>query len=135
MTTVADEEAKSLDLESQLTVLLVVTCSLQLGALATRVAKRWRAALAMAGTNTALSFAFSLMILAEFLQSRERMKPWLAVLLLLVLQVAAAVAAAIGLAKRKESGWLFWPVWLWNFVMVYELVRLRFFFLSGWSFG
>ena len=133
MTTVADEEAKSLELETQFTVLLVVTCSLQLGALATRVAKRRRAALAMAGTNTALSFAFSLMTFAEFLQSRERMKFLLAVLL--VPQWAAAVAATIGLAKRRESGWLFWPVWLWNFVMVYELVRLRFFFLSGWSFG
>lgn len=124
-----------MELETQFTVLLVVTCCLQLGALAMRVTKRSRAAFAMAGTNTALSFAFSLMIFAEFLQSRERMKPWLLVLVVLTLQVAAAVAAVIGLAKRRESGWLFWPVWLWNFVMIYELVRLRFFFLSGWSFG
>jgi hypothetical protein len=114
-----------LDLETQLNVLLVVTCSLQLGALATRVAKRSRAALALAGTNTALSFGFNLMIFAEVLQNRERIEFWLA--LLLVLQVAAVVAAAIGLAKRRESGWLFWPVWLSNFVMVYELVCLRFF--------
>ena len=106
---------------------------MQLGALATRVTRHKRAALALAGTNTALAFVFSLMIFAEFLQSHERMKPLLAVLL--VPQWAAAVAAAIGLAKRRESGWLFWPVWLWNFVMIYELVRLRFFFLSGWSFG
>jgi hypothetical protein len=77
------------------------------------------------------------MIFAEFVQSHERREFWEAVLLvlLLVLQVAAAVAAAIGLAKRRESGWLFWPMWLWNFVMVYELVHLRFFLLSGWSFG
>ena len=135
--TVPDEEAKSLGLDTPLDVLLVVTGSLQLGALGTRVAKRKRAALAMAGTNTALALAFSLMIFAEFLQSHERRELWEAVLLvlLLVLQMAAAVAAAIGLAKRRESGWLFWPVWLWNFVMVYELVRLRFFLLSGWSFG
>ena len=135
--TVPDEEAKSLGLDTPLDVLLVVTGSLQSGALGTRVAKRRRAALALAGTNTALAFAFSLMIFAEFLQSHERREFWEAVLLvlLLVLQVAAAVAAAIGLAKRRESGWLFWPVWLWNFVMVYELVRLRFFFMSGWSFG
>jgi hypothetical protein len=80
-----------------------------------------------------VAFAFSLLIFAEF-QSHERMEPWLAVLL--VLQVAAAVAVAIGLAKRRESGWwLFWPVWLWNFVMICELVRLRFFFLRGWNFG
>ena len=133
MITVAGREAKSLHLELPLNVLLVVTCSLQLGALATRVARRKRAALAMAGTNTALAFAFSLLIFAEFLQSHEKREPWLAVLL--VLPVAAAVAAAIGLAKRRESGWLFWPVWLWNFVMIYELVRLRFFFLSGCTFG
>lgn len=45
------------------------------------------------------------------------------------LQAAAAGVAAIGLAKRRESGrWLFWPVWLWNFVMVYALVYLKFFF-------
>ena len=135
--TVPDEEVKSLGLDAPLDVLLVMTGSLQLGALGTRVAKRSRAALALAGTNTALAFAFSLMIFAEFLQSHERRELWEAVLLvlLLVLQMAAAVAAAIGLAKRRESGWLFWPVWLWNFVMVYELVRLRFFLLSGWSFG
>jgi uncharacterized membrane protein YoaK (UPF0700 family) len=135
--TVPDEEVKSLGLDAPLDVLLVVTGSLQLGALGTRVAKRRRAALALAGTNTALAFAFSLMIFAEFLQSHERREFWETVLLvvLLVLQVAAAVAVAIGLAKRRESGWLFWPVWLWNFVMVYELVRLRFFLLSGWSFG
>jgi hypothetical protein len=42
--------------------------------------------------------------------------------------VAAAVATTIGPAKRKESGWLFWPVWLWNFAMIYSLVGLRFFF-------
>ena len=51
MTTVADEEAKRLDLETLFTVLLVVTISLQLGALAARVAKRRRAALAMAGAG------------------------------------------------------------------------------------
>jgi len=128
---------KSLGLETPLDVLLVVTSSLQLGALGTRVAKRRRAALALAGTNTALASAFSLMIFVEFLQSHERREFWETALLLvlLVLQVAAAVAVAIGLAKRRESGWLFWPVWLWNFVMVYELVRLRFFLMSGWSFG
>ena len=120
-------------MDTLLNVLLVVTCSLQLGALTTRVAGRKRASLAMAGTNTALALAFSLLIFAEFLQSHERLDLRLAVFL--VLQGAAAVAAAIGLAKRRESGWLFWPVWLWNFVLIYELVRLRLFFLSGWSFG
>ena len=113
-------------LDAPLDVLLVVTGSLQLGALATRVAGRKRAALAMAATNAALALAFSLMIFAEFLRSHERMELGPAVIL--ALQVAAAVAAAIALAKRTESGWLFWPVWLWNFVMVYALVRLRFFF-------
>ena len=48
-------------------VLLVVTGSLQLGALATRLASFKRAALIIAGTNTALALAFSLMIFAEFL--------------------------------------------------------------------
>lgn len=124
-----------MEMETEFTVLLVLTCSLQLGALAARVSKHRLAAFVMAGANTALSFAFSLMIFAEFLQSRERMKPWLVVSVLFALQVAAVVAAAIGLIKRRDSGWLFWPVWLSNFVMIYELFHLRFFFLSGWTFG
>lgn len=124
--TVTNQEAKRLALDPQLNVLLVVTGCLQLGALATRVVGRKRAALAMAGTNTALAFAFSLVIFAEFLLSHDRME--LGPAILFALQVAATVVAAIGLAKRRESGWLFWPVWFWNFVMIYGLVRLRFFF-------
>lgn len=125
MTTVG-EEAKSLGLDAPLNVLLVVTGSLQLGALATRLARCRRAALIMAGTNTALALAFSVMIFAEFVQSHERIE--LGPVVLFALQVAAGVAAAVGLAKRRESGWLFWPVWLWNVAMIYALVRLRFFF-------
>ena len=125
MTTVA-EEAKSLGLDAPLDVLLVVTGFLQLGALATRVARCKRAALTMAGTNAALALAPSLVIFAEFLQSHERIE--LGPVVLFALQVAAGVAAAIGIAKRRESGWLFWPVWLWNFAMIYALVYLRFFF-------
>ncbi len=125
MTTVA-EEARILGLDAPLNVLLVVTGSLQLGALATRVARRKRAALIMAGMNTALGLAFSLMIFAELLLSQEGIE--FRLVALFTLQVAAAVAAAIGLAKRRESGWLFWPVWLWNFAMIYALVYLRFFF-------
>ena len=120
-------------MEPVFTVLLVVTSGLQLGALAARFAKRNRAALALAAANTALAFAFSVMIFVEILQSHEKRDHWLAIFF--VLPVAAAVAAAIGLIKPRESGWLFWPVWLWNCVMVYELVRLRFFFMSGWTFG
>jgi len=115
-----------LGLDIPLNVLLVVTGSLQLGALATRVAGRKRAALAMAGTNAALALAFSLVMFVEFLTSQEGLDLRSAVLF--ALQVAATVAAAIGVAKRRESGWLFWPVWLWNFAMVYGLVYLRFFF-------
>ncbi len=125
MTTVG-EEAKSLGLDAPLNVLLVVTGSLQLGALGTRLARCKCAAFIMVGTNTALTLAFSLMIFAESLQSHERIE--LGPVVLLALQVAAGVVAAVGLAKRRESGWLFWPAWLWNFAMIYALVRLRFFF-------
>ena len=72
-------------LDTPLDVLVVVTASLQLGALGTRVAKRRRAAFAMAGTNTALALAFSLMIFVEFLQSHERREFWEVVLLVLLL--------------------------------------------------
>jgi tellurite resistance protein TehA-like permease len=130
MATVAGEEAKRLHLDTPLNVLLVLSVSLQLGALATHVTGRKLAALAMAGMNTALALAFTFMIFAEFLRSHERRQPGDVALLLLevAVAVAAAVAAAIGLAKRRKSGWLFWPVWLWNFVMIYFLVYLRFFF-------
>jgi hypothetical protein len=114
------------DLETTLDVLLVVTGSLQLGAVATRLAGRRRAALALAGTNTALALALSLMEYRQFLQGHEGMEAGRAVFF--VLPVAAAVAAGIGLAKRTGSGWLFWPVWLWNFAMIYALVVFRFFF-------
>lgn len=110
----------------QLDVLLVVTGSLQSGALATRIARSNRAAFGMSGLNAALALAFSLVILIESLRSRETMDLWPAVVF--VLQVAATVATAIGLAKSRESGWLFWAPWLWNFVLIYALVYLRFFF-------
>lgn len=126
MTTVAYEEAKSVHLDPLLNLLLVVTVSLQLGAVATRVAGHKRVALAMAGTNAALAFAFALMILAEMLRNHGRFELWPDVLL--VLAVCAAVASAIGLAKRSESGWLLWPVWLWNFVLIGYVVHMRFFF-------
>jgi hypothetical protein len=113
-------------LDPPLNVLLVVTVSLQLGAVATRVAGRKLVALAMAGANAALAFAFALMILAEILRNHERIEFWPDVLL--ALAVTAAVASAIGLAKRSESGWLLWAVWLWNFVMIGYLVDIRFFF-------
>jgi len=107
-------------------VLLVVTSSLQLGALATRITGRSRAALALAATNNALALALSLMEYRQVLQGHEGLEPWRAVFF--ALPMAAAVAAGMGLAKRKESGWLFWPVWLWNFAMIYALVVFRFFF-------
>ena len=47
-------------LDPLLNVLLVVTGSLQVGALATRIAGRKRVALAMAGTNAALALALTL---------------------------------------------------------------------------
>jgi hypothetical protein len=113
-------------LDPELNVLLVVTGFLQLGALATRIAGRKRAALAMAGANAALALALTLLISVGALTSREKIGA--AIALFVALGAAAAGAAAIGLAKRRESGWLFWPVWLWNFVMVYALVYMRFFF-------
>jgi tellurite resistance protein TehA-like permease len=113
-------------LDPQLDVLLVVTGSLQLGAPATRAARCNRAALAMSGTNAALALAFCVVIFAEFLRNHERTELWPAVVF--ALQVAATVATAIGVAKRIGSGWLFWPVWLWNFALIYALVYLRFFF-------
>jgi hypothetical protein len=67
----------------------------------------------------------TLLISGGALMSREKIDASTA--LFVALEATAAGAAAVGLAKRRESGWLFWPVWLWNFVMVYALVRLRFF--------
>lgn len=113
-------------MDPELNVLLVVAGFLQLSALATRIAGRKRAALAMAGANAALAFALTLLIFGGALGSREKIDA--AAVLFVALEAAAAAAAAVGLAKRRESGWLFWPVWLWNFVMVYALVSLRFFF-------
>jgi hypothetical protein len=112
-------------LDPELNVLLVVVGFLQLGALATRIAGRKRAALATAGANATLALALTLLIYSGALASREKIDA--AAALFVALEAAAAGAAAIGLAKRRESGWLFWPVWLWNFVMVYALVSLRFF--------
>lgn len=106
--------------------LLVVTGAVQLGALATHIAGRKRAALAMAGANAALALVFALVIFGGALAHRENIDTPNAVIM--TLAVAAAAGAAIGLIKRKESGWLFWPVWVWNFAMIYVLVRLRFFF-------
>jgi hypothetical protein len=105
-----------------LNVLLVVTGCLQLGALVTRMAGRRHAALAMAGANAALALVLTLLIIS----GGEKIDAAIAVFV--GLEATAAGTAAIGLAKRKESGWLFWPMWLWNFLMVYALVRLRFFF-------
>jgi uncharacterized membrane protein YhaH (DUF805 family) len=85
----------------------------------------------MAGTNAALALAFSLMDFPSSWRSHESRELWPVVLFALAL--AAALATAIGLAKRRESGWLFWPVWLWNFVMIYVLVYLRFFFRARCS--
>lgn len=104
----------------------MVTGSLQSAALATRLARCKRSALALAAANVALALVFSLTIFAEFLHSHERLEFRPAVYF--VLQVAATFAAAVGLANRKESGWLFWPVWLWNFALIFALVYLRFFF-------
>jgi hypothetical protein len=115
-----------LALDPLLNVLLVVTGSLQVGALATRIAGRKRVALAMAGTNAALALALTLQDFVVFMRSNQKMD--LAEAALLALAVAAAGAAAIGLAMRRESVWLFWPVWLWNFGMIYMLIDLRFFF-------
>lgn len=112
-------------LDTGLDVLLVVTGSLQLGAIATRIAGRKRAALAMAEANAALALALTLLDVVVLMRSTEKME--LAQAVILALAVAAAVAPIMGLAKRRESGWLFWPVWLWNFVMVYVLIKLRFF--------
>lgn len=121
------DEAEAWTLDPELNVLLVVTGFLQLGALATRIAGRKRAALAMAGANAALALALTLLISGGALASREKIDTATAAVFV-ALEAAAAGAAAIGMAKRRESGWLFWPVWFWNFVMVYVLVRLRFFF-------
>jgi hypothetical protein len=107
-------------LETPLNVLLLVTVSLQLGALATRILGRKYSALAMAGANAALALA---LVLVTF--RGEKIKA--AIVVFVALNAAAAVAAAIGLVKRRESGWLFWPVWIWNFLMVWALVYLRFF--------
>ena len=113
-------------MDPELNVLLAAAGFVQLGALATRIAGPKRAALAMAGANAVLALALTLLIFGGALTSREKIGA--ASALFVVLEAAAAGAAAIGLAKRRESGWLFWPVWLWNFAMVYALVRLRFFF-------
>jgi hypothetical protein len=115
-----------LALDLLLNVLLVVTGSLQLGALATRIAGRKHAALVMAGANAALALALTLLIAGGALANREKIDASTAAFV--ALAAAAAGAAAVGLAKRRESGWLFWPVWLWNLLMVYALVHLRFFF-------
>jgi hypothetical protein len=114
-----------LALDPELNLLLVVTGFLQLGALATRITGRKRAALVMAAVNAAIALALTLFISVGALTSRERIHVVNA--LFVTVEVGVAGAAAIGLAKRKESGWLFWTVWLWNFVMVYALVRVRFF--------
>jgi hypothetical protein len=113
-------------LDPWLNVLLAVTGSLQLGAVATRIAGRKHAALAMAGANAALALALTLLIFGALLANREKIDA--PTVVFVALQGAAAGAAAIGLAKRRESSWLYWPAWVWNFVMVYFLVHLRFFF-------
>ena len=115
-------------LDPTLSVLLVVTSSVQLGALATRIARRKLSALAMAGANAALALALTLLIFGRPLVNGRKLDAAPAVFGVGALALAAAVAAAIGLVKRSESGWLFWPVWLWNFVMVYALVYMKFFF-------
>ena len=109
-----------------LNVLLAVTGSLQLGSLATRIAGRKHAALVMVGANAALALVSTLLIFGAALTSREKIDAATAVFV--ALEAATAGVAAIGLAKRRDSDWLFWPVWAWNFVMVYVLVQLRFFF-------
>ena len=55
-----------------LNVLLAVTGSLQLGAVATRIAGRKHAALAMAGANAALALELTLLIFGAALASREK---------------------------------------------------------------
>jgi len=115
-----------LGLDASLDVLLVLTGALQVGALATRIMGRGRAALVLAAMNTAVALALVLVVAAEFLANHERVE--LVPAVLFALQVTAAVAAVIGVVKRREPGWLFWPVWLWSFGMIYALVRLRFFF-------
>ena len=113
-------------LDPLLNALLVVTGSLQVGALATRLAGRKRVALAMAGTNAALALALALLDFVVLMRSNQKME--LADAAPLALAVTAAGAAAIGLAKQRESVWPFWLVWLWNFGMIYLLIYLRFFF-------
>jgi hypothetical protein len=80
----------------------------------------------MAGANALVALALALFIFIGPLTNGQ--KPEAIAALIVALEVAATAAAAIGLAKRTESGWLFWPVWLWNFVMIYGLVYMRFFF-------
>jgi hypothetical protein len=109
-----------LHLEPTLSVSLVVTGSLQLGALVTRIAGRKQAALGIAGANAVLGLALTLF---GFWGGPAREN-----VVFGALEAAVAGAVAIGLARRRESGWLFWPVWLWNFVIVYALVYLKFFF-------
>jgi len=113
-------------LDSLLNVLLVVTGALQVGALVKRLAGRNRAALAMAGTNAALALVLALVDFVVVMRSNQKMD--LAEAAVVVLAAAATGAAAIGLAMRRESSWLFWPVWIWNLGLIYLLISLRFFF-------
>ena len=84
-------------LDPQLNVLLVVTGSLQLGALATRIGGRKHAALAMAGANAALALALTLLISYGVLANTEKIDAATAVFV--ALEAVPAGAAAIGLAS------------------------------------
>ena len=85
-----------------------------------------KGALRQRSSNAAVALGLTLLTSVGLLTSMEKIDAAFAVFV--ALEAAATGASAIGPAKRRESGWLFWPVWLWNFVMVYGLVRLRFFF-------
>jgi hypothetical protein len=105
-----------------LNLLLAASGGLQAAALALRAAGKHRAALWLAGSNAGLALGMALL----FFIALAKAKPWEHLgpveIAFVGVEAAAVLAAAVGLARRSASGWLFWPVWGWNFTFAVALL-------------
>ena len=108
-----------------LDLLLSCTCGLQLAGLWLRLSRQNQTALWTAGSNATIALALSVIALGGS-GSPQGWKMFLAGVV--ALQCACLITVATGVIVRRLAGILFWPVWLWNFHLIYVLVRVRFFF-------
>ncbi len=108
-----------------LDLLLCCTSGLQLSGLWLRLSRRNLTALWTAGSNVTIALALSVIALGGS-GSPERWKTLVAGVV--AFECASLTAVATGVIVRRLAGILFWPVWLWNFHLIYVLVRVRFFF-------